>query len=89
MESQQQAFPIEFLLLQKLQPLKGQSQFTSEFQLIKVGGRFKNANIPASEKPSIPLPRRSHISWIYVRHLHLRDFHVGPNGLGALNRLEI
>ncbi|XP_043064713.1 uncharacterized protein LOC122320586 [Drosophila ficusphila] len=92
---QQQSFSIEFPLLQKSRPLKGQLKFlnpfiesSSGFQLIRVGGRLENANISESEKHPILLPKKSHISWIYVRHLHLRNFHAGPKALVALSRLE-
>ncbi|XP_070068163.1 uncharacterized protein [Drosophila takahashii] len=61
---------------------------TDGFELLRVGGRLELANYPDPQKHPILLPRKDHFVELFVRHLHLQNYHTGPMALVALIRQQ-
>ena len=51
--------------------------FLDECNLLRVGGRLKNANLPNSVKHPILLPSKHHVTDLIIREIHLKNFHSG------------
>jgi len=66
--------------------LKPLSPFKDEHGLLRVGGRLKNAPVPAASKHPILLPPKVHLSRLIVRHYHQSTLHPGPTLLTAIIR---
>ncbi|XP_043286900.1 uncharacterized protein [Venturia canescens] len=85
--TQQEAFLPEYKALkQNKQIPKGSklvalSPFLDGEGIIRVGGRLSNANIPETQKYSMVLPDRHHVTTIMMRREHLRLHHCGPEQL--------
>jgi len=92
---QQQSIREDFRSLQKAKPLTSHFKYltpfldsSSGYAPISVGGRLQDTDIPETKRHPLLLPSKAHFTWIYVRHLHLRNCHAGPKALTALIRLE-
>lgn len=71
--------------LQKLNPFL--EEFSSiKLKLLRVGGRLKLAELPINHRFPILLPRSNAFVESYVRYLHHKNFHAGPQALVALIR---
>lgn len=68
-------------VLNKLSPFLDDS---SGVKLLRVGGRLKHADISYQQKFPILLPRSNDFVKSYVRFLHFKNFHAGPQALVAL-----
>lgn len=70
-------------LVQRRCTLKGKSKlqkldpFLDKDDIIRVGGRLQQANIPNDVKHPIILPRNSHVTELIIRHFHERINHQG------------
>ncbi|GFX05043.1 integrase catalytic domain-containing protein [Trichonephila clavipes] len=49
--------------------------------IVRVSGRLENASVPYLHKHPAILPKGSKLSKLYFNSLHIRLFHVGPQGL--------
>lgn len=84
---QQEAFPRELQCLQKGQDLpkkctlKSLHPFLDQDDLIRVGGRISNSEIPWERKHQIVLPDKHFITNIIMRKEHLRLKHCPPEQL--------
>lgn len=96
---QEHRFQREMLLLEKshvLQPsIQSLNPFIHEFddsgihfKVIRVGGRLLQSNIPYDAKFPLLLPRDAGVK-IFVRNLHIKNYHAGPKVLMALLRQQI
>ena len=88
---QQQYFTAELKLLQRNEPMQGPLKYLNpfidtveSFELIKVGGRLRFANIAEGQKHPIILPSKSIFVERYVRYIHESNFHAGPKALQAI-----
>ena len=54
------------------------------FDLIKVGGLLRFANIAEGQKDTIILPSKSFFVERYVRYIHESNFHASPKALQAI-----
>ena len=59
----------------KLAPL---SPYIDEEGALRVGGRLRNARIPAAAKNQLILPKDHAVTRLLVTHIHLENGHVGP-----------
>uniref|UniRef100_A0A8D9BBX1 Integrase catalytic domain-containing protein n=1 Tax=Cacopsylla melanoneura TaxID=428564 RepID=A0A8D9BBX1_9HEMI len=62
---------------QHLGSLKSLSPILDPSGLLMVGGRLKNAPLPAASKHPLLLPSKSHLAVLIVDHLHLYSLHGG------------
>ncbi|XP_036347065.1 uncharacterized protein LOC118756406 [Rhagoletis pomonella] len=92
---QQEHFANDIHLLQKNLTTNGQLRYLNPFlesvrgfQLLRVGGRLKQADIPEERKHPLLLPSKCEFIINYVRHLHHSHYHAGPKALVALIRLK-
>ncbi|XP_066596264.1 uncharacterized protein [Prorops nasuta] len=53
------------------------SPFLNDDGLMCVGGRLKNAKIPLSQKHSILLPAKNHVTDLIIRNFHENLYHAG------------
>ncbi|XP_037930950.1 uncharacterized protein LOC119665776 [Teleopsis dalmanni] len=60
----------------------------SGYQLLKVGGRLALSDIARGQRHPILLPKGCYFVELYVRHLHLSNYHAGAKALIALTRLK-
>lgn len=85
---QQQEFSSEFETLKKNKTssnkLKHLSPFVDENNLIRVGGRLKNADISLHAKHPILMSKSHHISSLIVDFYHHKYLHAGPQLLQSL-----
>lgn len=87
MISQIQSFPKEYISLQHGKQLSSSSKilslspFLAHDNLIRVGGRIKNANLPYSQKHPILLHNKHTITKLLLLHEHERLLHCGPQQL--------
>lgn len=51
--------------------------FIDEHGLLRVGGRLRNARLPADERHPVIIPGKHHISLLLVRHFHKQTKHQG------------
>ncbi|XP_017488192.1 PREDICTED: uncharacterized protein LOC108376477 [Rhagoletis zephyria] len=54
--------------------------------ILRVGGRLKNAKLPYDEKHPILLPGESNFVRSYIRYVHEKHMHVGTQALMAIMR---
>uniref|UniRef100_A0A8D9B3Q3 Integrase catalytic domain-containing protein n=1 Tax=Cacopsylla melanoneura TaxID=428564 RepID=A0A8D9B3Q3_9HEMI len=54
--------------------------------ILRVGGRLSNSNLPNDQQHPILLPASDHVTELIVTHWHLTNFHTGPFLLLALLR---
>ena len=47
--------------------------------IIRVGGRLSRANIPEHTKHPILLPKKSHVTMLIIKHVHIQLAHAGRN----------
>lgn len=64
--------------LQRLDP------FLDENDLIRVGGRLKNARVHFDAKHPLLMPKHSHLTHILIDYFHEKYLHVGPRALQSL-----
>ncbi|XP_062713979.1 uncharacterized protein LOC134290792 [Aedes albopictus] len=90
---QQQSFPAEWKQLQQSQPVSTKSRirwlnpFLSTEQVIRIGGRLKQAQQPYDSKHQILLPSAHALSTLLIRHLHETHLHAAPQLL--INTLRL
>lgn len=51
--------------------------FIDDHGLLRVGGRLRNARLPADERHPVIIPGKHHISLLLVRHFHKQTKHQG------------
>lgn len=51
--------------------------FMDDHGLLRVGGRLRNARLPADERHPVIIPGKHHISLLLVRHFHKQTKHQG------------
>ena len=56
--------------------------------VLRVGGRLANANLPEYRKHPILLPNKSHFSFLLIDHYHRAFLHPGPSQLQALIQMK-
>ncbi|KAL1448580.1 hypothetical protein WDU94_012305, partial [Cyamophila willieti] len=69
---------------QHLGSLKSLSPVLDPSGLLMVGGRLKNAPLPATSKHPLLLPSKSHLAVLIVDHLHLYSLHGGVRLIQSL-----
>ncbi|XP_032396233.1 uncharacterized protein LOC116704734 [Etheostoma spectabile] len=80
---QRQVYPEEIKLLVKEAQLPSQSKlrlmdvFLDQDGLLKVGGRLKNASLPALQKHPMIIPKDHHITIMIMAHYHEQIRHQG------------
>ncbi|KYM98106.1 hypothetical protein ALC62_11199 [Cyphomyrmex costatus] len=57
--------------------------FLDESGLLRVGGRLRHADTDHSKRHPIILPAKRHLTELIVRDAHLKQMHMGPQGLLA------
>lgn len=57
--------------------LSSLNPFVDENDILRVGGRLKNASLNFKQKHPILLPNKHRLSELVVRHEHIRNFHSG------------
>ena len=66
--------------------LKSLTPFLDKDNILRVGGRLHNANIPYDHKHPIILPKNNHVTNLIIVKEHLRLLHAGPKQvLSSLN----
>lgn len=60
--------------------------FLDENELIRVGGRLKNADIPFDQKHQILLPNVSPVTELIIENVHKNNLHAGPRATEAAIR---
>ncbi|XP_055844014.1 uncharacterized protein LOC129910603 [Episyrphus balteatus] len=87
---QQQSFSTEIAEISSKDPnpsLKGLAKLspfldvTCNRELLRVGGRIRNSDENYDVKFPIILPGDSHFVKQYIRHLHIQNYHAGPQAL--------
>lgn len=79
--TQQTHFPEEYKMLTKNLPVSKHSKlaslnpFIDDDQLIRVGGRLQNANIPYSTRHPIIVPRKSRLTDLLINDAHIHTLH--------------
>lgn len=53
--------------------------FIDDHGLLRVGGRLRNARLPADERHPVIIPGKHHISLLLVRHFHKQTKHQGQH----------
>lgn len=87
-------FPIEMKALMEGKKidsnsaLKSLSVFLGGDDLIRVGGRLKNANIPYEHKHPILLPKHHNLTLQIAREIHIKNMHCSQNALVSFIRQE-
>ncbi|KAJ8976397.1 hypothetical protein NQ317_003947 [Molorchus minor] len=76
------SFSYELSQLKGKQPISNASiaslnPFIDQDELLRVGGRLSNANIPFNQKYPILLPAKNHVVTLLLRKEHLRLYHAG------------
>ena len=56
--------------------------------VLRVGGRLANANLPEHRKHPVILPNKSHFCLLLIDHYHRAFLHPGPSQLQALIQLK-
>ncbi|XP_055706055.1 uncharacterized protein LOC129803485 [Phlebotomus papatasi] len=91
---QQQAFPKEYRELTSGKPLPKKSHlnklqpFLDKENVMRVGGRLSNANIPYEHKHPILMPRNHHVTQLIALEVHRDTLHGGAQLLLAQIRQE-
>ncbi|GBN98359.1 hypothetical protein AVEN_54011-1 [Araneus ventricosus] len=57
------------------------SPFLDEQDILRVGGRLKNSNLPIERKHPILLPYNNHFSVLIINHFHVLYLHTGQKQL--------
>jgi hypothetical protein len=90
---QESEFQNEIVSLKNGKPLSNNSKllplnpFLDNFNIIRVGGRLKNANINTDIKYPILLPKNNFVTKLIIKHTHEQQLHAGPQGtLAALRQ---
>ncbi|XP_050527987.1 uncharacterized protein LOC126898083 [Daktulosphaira vitifoliae] len=88
--TQQKYFNVLFKTLQsstdKISPrsLAQLAPFLDDNNIIRVGGRLRNATIPYASRHPVLLPKSCPLSVLLIRHFHLTYFHAGPQLLSSI-----
>lgn len=61
----------------KQSPLRRLNPFLDNNNILRVGGRISNSDIPYSHAHPIILPQKEHITSLIIEQVHLRLFHAG------------
>ncbi|CAK1581456.1 unnamed protein product [Parnassius mnemosyne] len=64
--------------------VKKLSPFIDDAGLLRVGGRLKHANLPATIKHPVLLPKASRLSLLIIDHFHVNYLHCGPRTLQSI-----
>lgn len=64
------------------------SVFLDDYQLLRVGGRLKNANIQFEQKHPLLLPSKNHVTHLILEHEHIRLGHAGAQTVLSNIRLQ-
>lgn len=64
--------------------LKNLSPFLDSDNVIRVGGRLKNATIPYDAKHCVVLPKTHHVTNLLIDYYHVKNLHSGPQLTQAL-----
>jgi hypothetical protein len=90
---QKSEFQNEILALKNGKPLSDNSKlvslnpFLDSSNIIRVGGRLKNANISNDIKYPILLPKNNFVTKLIIKYTHEQQLHAGPQGtLAALRQ---
>ena len=89
---QQVEFGEELRLLKAGKPLNASSKiislcpFLDSDEVIRVGGRLRNATIPHESKHQMILPRSHHITNLIIHQFHVTHLHAGPQLLLSVIR---
>lgn len=67
-------------------PLRKLDLFIDEHDIIRVGGRLSNSNLPYEAKHPAVLPKHDHVTHILIDYYHRLHCHTGANVLSALLR---
>ncbi|XP_053691523.1 uncharacterized protein LOC128740039 [Sabethes cyaneus] len=91
---QQQVYSNEWKQLQNSQPIPVKSSIKwfypimAQDQLIRIGGRLRQAHLPFDSKHQILLPSTHAFSSLLVRHYHEKHLHAAPQLLLTILRLR-
>ncbi|XP_066590622.1 uncharacterized protein [Prorops nasuta] len=82
--AQSSAFPDDLIRLKNKQLLPRKSvlqklrPFLDEYGIIRVGGRLTHSSLPFPVKHPAILPKRSHLSQLFIKQAHVLALHGGP-----------
>lgn len=66
--------------------LRKLSVFIDEENIVRIGGRLSNSDLPFEVKHPILLPKRDHIINLIIKHYHVKNCHAGPGLLMSILR---
>ena len=92
--TQRERFTLELINLRANQGVDNKSSlrqlnpFIDDDGLIRVGGRLRNADVPADQKHPIVLPSKHHITTLILRREHFKLRHCGTQHLLSSVRMK-